>query len=264
MNKILVVAKNPETYFIKRLIDEVGNDRVVLYNPWKDPAPMGFTQILFRSSGVYHSDVDLAFARTLNTPIMNPLSSLETFRSKSSQYRFFAQEGHPSLPWWWLEKWSAVESIQQYLVKPDRGQGGWGIEVLSARELLSWRERQLSKGDASWIVQPFVQAPEYRVFFMGEERFTLKRTPNPNHLVANFAQEGEAELVTMPEPMRATVERLIRASGAFYGAIDLLETPAGPQFLELNVVPGIEQLEKITGLNIMKLFLTANYFCQIG
>ena len=262
MNKILVVAKNPETYFIKRLTQEVGEDRIQLYNPWIDPAPLGFNRILFRSFGVYHSDKDLDFVRSSLIPTLNSIESLQIFRSKSSQYQFFNSRNHPSLPWWHLKDWEE-EGGDLFLVKPDLGQGGWGIQVMSADALSGWREEKFVQEDLSWIVQPFVRAPEYRVFFMGNERITLKRVPKMNHKAANFAQEGEATVVKTPFHVSLPVEKLIFDSQAYYGAIDLLDTPNGIVFLEVNVVPGIEQLEKITGINIIRGLLTANYFCQI-
>lgn len=265
MNKILVVAKNPETYFVKRLIGEVGYLNIYLYNPWTSPPPPDiYTKILFRSSGIYHSDKDLEFARRLKAEVLNPLRSLVIFRSKSSQYEFFNSQGLPALPWWRLTEWKNDFSEASFLVKPDLGQGGWGIQVFGLRELESWREKQTEKGDLSWIIQPYTKASEYRVFFVGQERYTLLREPAGLQKAANFTQMGKVLFVPMPLHLVSLVEELITKSSAYYGAIDLLDTPSGPKFLELNVVPGIEQLEKITGINIIQRLLSANYFCQIS
>lgn len=261
MNKLLVVAKNPETYFIKRLIKEVGLSRMLLFNPWQDPRPTDYACVLFRSSGVYQSDKDLEFARSCGRPLLNPLSALERFRSKSAQYQFFNQIGHPCLPWARLSEWQ--KTAGRFLVKPDFGQGGWGIQVFDQLGLAQFHRQQMLKNDLSWIVQPYVSAAEYRVFFMGPERYVLKRAPSSETVAANFAQEGVAELVSMPAHLSQVVEPLIESSQAYYGAIDLLDPSSGPVILELNVVPGIEQLERLTGLNIIQHLLTANFFCQI-
>ena len=262
MNKLLVVAKNPETYFIKRLIKEVGQDKVMLFNPWKDAAPTGYSCVLFRSFGVYQSDKDLEFAKECGAPVLNPVSTIERFRSKSSQYHFFNQHGYPSLPWTALKDWRQAHG--RFLVKPDFGQGGWGIEVLDGPGMNKFCEEQTLKNDLSWIIQPFVEAPEYRIFFMGSERYVLKRAPTQEACAANFAQNGKAELVSMPQHLSIIVEPLIHSSGAYYGAVDLLDPASGPVILELNAVPGIEQLELLTGLNLIQHLLTANFFCQIS
>lgn len=260
MNKLLVVAKNPETYFIKRLIKEVGQGGVQLFNPWKDETPTGFDRVLFRSSGIYHSDRDLDFVRHCAHPVLNPVPSLELFRAKSTQYQFFQNHFHPFIPWQHLRDFTGGEGW--FLVKPDIGQGGWGIQVLTPSQMLTFKQQKLAAGDASWLVQPYVEATEYRVFFMGADRYTLKRLPTSGKATANFSQEGQAEVVTMPAHFREMIEKLIKDSGAYYGAIDLLDPDPGPVVLEVNVVPGIEQLEQLTHLNIVSRLLTANFFCQ--
>lgn len=263
LNKLTIVAKNQQTYFIKRLSEELGESKIQHFNPWIDPVPASCDKILFRSSGIYHSDVDLDFVKNSKAEVMNPLKSLEVFRSKSNQYTFFETHLHPSLPWWRLADWNDDSGEREFLVKPDYGQGGWGIEVLSAAALLKWQQAQEVKGDLSWIIQPYLKAQEYRVFFMGEERICLKRFPRSGERVSNFAQEGEARLVPLPSEVKAVVEPLIEDSGAYYGAIDLLDSANGPVILELNVTPGIEQVEALGQRNLIQALLSANFFCQI-
>lgn len=263
MNKLTIVAKNPQTYFIKRLSEELGEHRIQHFNPWIDPIPASCDKILFRSSGIYQSDDDLNFVRTTKAEVMNPLRCLEIFRSKSSQYEFYNSQLHPSLPWWYLADWTDESSDGEFLVKPDKGQGGWGIEVLRAGELIKWKQFQVAKGDLSWVVQPYLRTQEYRVFFVGEERICLKRFPKAGERVSNFAQEGEARLVALPIEIKSVVEPLIKDSGAYYGAIDLLDSVNGPIILELNVTPGIEQVEALGQRNLIQALLSANFFCQI-
>lgn len=260
MKKLLVVAKNPETYFIKRLTQEVGQDKLIVFNPWKDKAPSDFDRVLFRSSGIYHSDKDLDFIRNCGRPVLNPLTSLELFRSKSSQYEFFKRASHPHIPWQNLTDFTGGEGW--FLVKPDLGQGGWGIQVFTSSQMLAFKQQKILSGDVAWLVQPYIEATEYRVFFMGSDRFTLKRLPSEGKVASNFTQEGKAEVVTMPAHLVAPIEKVIQGSGAYYGAIDLLDPEQGPVLLEVNVVPGIEQLEQLTHLNIISRLVTANFFCQ--
>ena len=74
----------------------------------------------------------------------------------------------------------------------------------------------------------------------------------------NFAQGGEATLVTMPpKTIEEEADKIIAHSPCEYGAIDLLWTGSEAYVLEVNSQPGIEQLEKITQVNIMKKILSA-------
>ena len=70
-------------------------------------------------------------------------------------------------------------------------------------------------------------------------------------------------MATLSNDVTQEIERLIEKSGAYYGAIDFILQDDQIYFLELNVVPGIEQLEKISGQNVLRPFLSAKFFCQI-
>ena len=137
------------------------------------------------------------------------------------------------------------------LVKPNRGQGGWGVEVLNAQSLTQWWK----KGDHDYVAQPYRDdLREGRLFFIGPDfRRTLERERGPGSVAANFKQEGLARPLTLTESYRDHLESLIHHSDALYGAIDFLFDDSRLYTLELNVVPGIEQLEMTTKENIAKV-----------
>src|SRR5690349_8413184 len=99
MNKLSVLSENVKTYFIKRLIEEVG-ESLSIHDPRESSGPFS-EKILVRTTGVNRDDRDLAFLKALPLPskIFNPLRSLEIFRSKNSQYDFFQKNHLPHLPW---------------------------------------------------------------------------------------------------------------------------------------------------------------------
>jgi glutathione synthase/RimK-type ligase-like ATP-grasp enzyme len=74
-------------------------------------------------------------------------------------------------------------------------------------------------------------------------------------VTANFTQQGIATLSTLPQDYSQILEKCVQRSGAFYGAIDLLVQDGHPYVLEINSVPGIEQLEKVSGRNVIKEFV---------
>ena len=252
MNNFLILTRNTDTYFIKRLIEEVGEE-VGFVGPHSSVQSAG--RVLSRWSGVYRDDSDLTFLKRFKCPIINPLYALEIFRSKERQYEFFNQHSLPCLPWVSFERYQSefASSFPELLVKPDRGQGGWGIEVHDRFSLEEWREQRKLAGDTQWVIQPFIKSPrELRIFFIGEEVFCLERLPVSGQVRANYRQDGEAKVVKLDTKLEVLVLDLIAKSKAVYGAIDLLLIEEEVYILELNTVPGIEQLEKVTGLNIMQ------------
>ena len=260
MNKICVVAKNKETYFIKRLIEEVG-DGVEIFNPWADIEFPSADLYLSRCTGVYNSDLDLMFLKTIpKNKLINSFEVLKLFRSKINQYEWFDKEDIPSLPWLPI-KGSDLLTIEKFfrlypelVVKPFIGQGGWGVQKLTWPEFKSWKKKKNS--DENYLLQPFVKdGKEFRYFFIkGKSPIILERKAKSG-IAANFRSQGEAQISTLPGPMMDKIQILVESSAADYGAIDLFIKGEQLYILKLNTVPGIEQLEKISGINIIRELL---------
>lgn len=260
MNNICVFAKNKSTYFVRRIMEEAP-DRVALFNPWADVNLPVADTYLVRTTGVYHSDLDLLILSSLPADkIVNTLPVLKRFRGKCSQYQWMESCDIPVPPWVYLNGLDQV-SIEKFfrlypkgVVKPNFGQGGWGIEAMSWERYRSWARKRAQ--DQDYLLQQFISsAVEYRIFFIrGLCEIVLKRH-SPQSLAANFRAGGAAQTASLPSPLRPVVDEVIHKSQAHYGAIDVLEHDGSSFVLEVNAVPGIEQLESISGQNVIKLIL---------
>lgn len=261
MNKICIFAKNPNTYFLKKLRGLVGY-HFELFNPWETLPDFDlFSQILIRTTGVYGNDRDLELLENVpDKKLLNNLSVLKMFRGKDTQYEYFKKTAIPHIPWLVLlnssssQRENFLKSFgphKSFLIKPLRGQGGWGIEVLKGEHLEDWWRQQDEKGDLSYLIQPYVEkALECRVFFIKENfQLALERMPVKG-VAANFTQDGEARPIEVPGELSKIVTKIIQDTGMSYGAMDCLFYEGQWIVLEVNAVPGIEQLEKVTGLDI--------------
>jgi len=102
-----------------------------------------------------------------------------------------------------------------------------------------------------------------RCFFIKDDlKITLERKSKTS-IDANFKKQGNASLVELPTHLVSVIEKIIDLSGLYYGAIDLLVEGDEIYFLDINAVPGIEQLEAVSHQNIMRKLLTANFFSQL-
>jgi glutathione synthase/RimK-type ligase-like ATP-grasp enzyme len=271
MNKLVIITKNRQTYFIESLIKEVGEDKVKMFNPWMDLELPAGENYLVRTTGVYGSDLDLMMLQSLpQEKVINPLAALKKFRSKSAQYLWFEELDFPLLHWLPL-KGTDLLTIEKFfrlypnvVVKPLVGQGGWGIEALTWATFKTWWKKRKGR-DEDYLIQPLITgARELRYFFIKNTfALTLERKSKTG-IAANFKLQGSAFETQLPAELQETIDRLIEKSGALYGAIDLLIDDGTPVILELNTVPGIEQLEKVTGLNVIQKLLSANFFCHKG
>lgn len=245
MNKLCVVARNRETYFAKRLTEEVRD--ILFWNPWEEKLLPDADKYLVRTSGVYGDDRDLESLRKTKKMVLNPVSAHELLRDKAQQFRFLERKGFHLIPWKTLDDRGEFLP-EKILIKPIRGQGGWGIRVMNREEFLLWESLTT---DRSWIIQPFLEnVKELRLFFCGDEEILFKRT---GEMAANFNQGGSAQLIPMPGSLGELGEEIRMITGLSYGAVDLFETQDGQHLiLEINPVPGVEQLEKVSGLNIVR------------
>ncbi len=261
MNQICVLAKNSQTYFIRRLIEEVGN-RVALFNPWADFELPEANCYLARTTGVYKSDLDLSLMKGIDqNKLINPLAALVRFRSKSSQYQWFDDQDIPALPWLPLQNADLIQVERFFrlypflVVKPLVGQGGWGVEVLTWESFGAWWKKRRGK-DESYLLQPYIRETlEFRCFFIeGEAPLFLERSARTG-VAANFKAQGSAKVSRFPQEYKEWLGQIISKSGLKYGAIDLFMKSTGPVVLEINAAPGIEQLELLTGKNVIQPLL---------
>jgi glutathione synthase/RimK-type ligase-like ATP-grasp enzyme len=172
----------------------------------------------------------------------------------------------PSLHWLPLNG-SDLLTIEKFfrlypeaVVKPVVGQGGWGVEALTWERFRSWQKKKGS--DQDYLLQPLIKGgQELRYFFIKDSWSCVLERTSPSGVAANFQQQGKAKPGALPDKFRPTIEQIIHQSGLIYGAVDLIIDGDHLYVLELNAVPGIEQLEKISGENVITR-LAAKFFCQ--
>jgi glutathione synthase/RimK-type ligase-like ATP-grasp enzyme len=269
MNKLVVVTKNKDTYFIKRLTEEV-RDSALFFNPWQDFVLPESEKYLVRTTGVYGSDLDLHFLSTLPShSIINPLSSLKLFRSKLTQYQWLEDKGFKSPEWINLKDGDDLEAEKFFrlfpfaIVKPQIGQGGWGIEGLDWPNFKTWWKNRKGR-DEDYLLQRFLpNVRELRLFFIRDHFSLVLERKSKSSIAANFKKQGSAVPSKIPEEFQLKVGQLLMATGLDYGAIDFLIDGDQIYVIDINCVPGIEQLEAISGENIMRKLLTANFFSQL-
>lgn len=266
MNKYSVFARHPQTSFIQRLTEEVG-DSLRLINPWEgESLPREGIAILRPSSRYRDSDEWTCFQNVSpHLRIINSPSAFAKFRTKDLQYLFWDSQGISVLPWLplaGLNQKKALSFLHQLgkegIIKPTLGLQGWGVRSICPESFKQWWEDKVIEGDLDYLIQRQALGEEYRVFFIGEKRWVLKRQGVAGE-AANYARGGSATLTTLPTRHRDLVEKIISLSNAHYGAVDFIEEGGSLWPLDLNLAPGIEQLESVSGQNIMReLLLSLN------
>lgn len=155
-----------------------------------------------------------------------------------------------------------VEGLMQIVggaplvVKLLEGTQGIGVvlaETKKAAESVISAFRQL---DANILVQQFIAeagGTDIRAFVVGEEVVAsmLRRGP-PGEFRSNLHRGGTAEAIELTEEERSIAVRSAKLMGLAVAGVDMLRSSHGPLVMEVNSSPGLEGIEKASGVDVAK------------
>jgi ribosomal protein S6--L-glutamate ligase len=279
---IIVASESPELYTTKRLLTEA--NKLKYPNRWLNPyqylistnavpsVKAGPSGLYFhRTTGIRYDDFDLIVSRhhrDLGLKITNPLDSLKSFRSKDSQMLFFAQNKLSSIEsisyrgelnenhW---ESISALSPNQKFIIKMVRGNQGIGVNLVNGlQSLKSLLETFHAIKDQKFIIQPFIEhTREWRVFILKQEIIGIvERRPTSEDFRGNSKRSMGKSIKKISAEIQNEALRGVSLSGMDYCGVAIIDDGKDFYFLEFNPVPGFEQMEKLTGLNIARELIT--------
>jgi ribosomal protein S6--L-glutamate ligase len=108
--------------------------------------------------------------------------------------------------------------------------------------------------DANILVQEYIKeagGADIRCFVVGDKVVAaMKRQGAPGEFRSNLHRGGKAETVKLTPEERSTAVRSAKAMGLRVAGVDLLRSNHGPVVMEVNSSPGLEGIEKATGLDV--------------
>jgi ribosomal protein S6--L-glutamate ligase len=78
----------------------------------------------------------------------------------------------------------------------------------------------------------------------------MKRTGKEGEFRSNLHRGGKAEIIKLSRSEKTTALKAVRSMGLAIAGVDMLQSKRGPLVLEVNSSPGLEGIEKATGVNI--------------
>lgn len=140
------------------------------------------------------------------------------------------------------------------IVKLLEGAQGRGVvlaETPKAAESVIDAFRQLN---ANILVQEFVKeagGADLRAFVVGERVVaSMIRQGAPGEFRSNLHRGGTAEATKLSTKERSTALAAARALGLSIAGVDMVRSARGPLVLEVNSSPGLEGIEKSTGIDV--------------
>ncbi len=140
------------------------------------------------------------------------------------------------------------------VVKVLEGTQGLGVvlaETKKAAESVIAAFRQL---DANILVQEYIKeakGADIRALVVGGKVVAaMKRQAPPGEFRSNLHRGGHGEAIKLTAGERATAVRAAKTMELNVAGVDLIRSEQGPMVLEVNSSPGLEGIERVTGIDI--------------
>ncbi|WP_009544665.1 30S ribosomal protein S6--L-glutamate ligase [Crocosphaera subtropica] len=110
--------------------------------------------------------------------------------------------------------------------------------------------------DANILVQEFIKEAagvDLRCFVVGGKVVAaMKRKGAEGDFRSNLHRGGKADMVKLTPEERTTAVRAAKSMGLKVAGVDMLRSNHGPVVMEVNSSPGIEGIEKASGIDVAK------------
>jgi ribosomal protein S6--L-glutamate ligase len=141
-----------------------------------------------------------------------------------------------------------------HVIKLNEGSQGTGV-VLAEKRTASQSVIEAFRGlYANFLVQEFIaeaNGSDLRCFVVGGKVVAaMQRDASPGEFRANLHRGGSATGVTLSTQEKRIAIRAAGVLGLGIAGVDLLRSKRGPLLLEVNASPGLEGIEKATGVDV--------------
>jgi ribosomal protein S6--L-glutamate ligase len=79
---------------------------------------------------------------------------------------------------------------------------------------------------------------------------SMRRVAKPGEFRSNLHRGGKGDRVVLPKSYRSVAIHAAKAMGLEVAGVDMLEGRGGPRILEINSSPGLEGIEKASGVDV--------------
>lgn len=140
------------------------------------------------------------------------------------------------------------------VVKLIEGTQGVGVVLAETRAAAQTVIEAFRGIDANILVQEFIKeagGSDLRCFVVGGKVVAaMKRQAAPGEFRSNLHRGGTAEKVRITPEERATATRAARSMGLNVAGVDILRSNHGPVVIEVNSSPGLEGIERASGVDV--------------
>ena len=140
------------------------------------------------------------------------------------------------------------------IIKLIEGTQGIGVLLAESTKAAESIIELLQSQKQNVLIQKFVaesKGKDIRAFVVGDRVVAaMRRVAQGQEFRSNVHRGGVAEPVELTDDYAETAVRAAQITGLRVAGVDMLESKTGPQIMEVNSSPGLEGIEKCTGLDI--------------
>jgi ribosomal protein S6--L-glutamate ligase len=219
------------------------------------------------TAGTTYSIAVVRHFELMGVPVVNRASAIEHAKNKLSCLQLLAMKGVP-VPDTLISRYPRdLDKMMKHVGGPPlilkllRGTQGTGVIFAESKASVeSMLETIWSLGE-DIMIQRFVaesKGRDIRVLVVnGEARAAMRRIGPEGEFRSNIHRGGIGQPVELTKAFKRIAVKAAAAAGLELAGVDVLESSAGPQVIEVNASPGFEGLEEATKQNIAKLFVEA-------
>ena len=277
--KIAILSQNPNLYSTRRLREagqELGHDmRVIDYlrcymnitskKPtivYKGNQLENFDAVIPRigASKTFYGTAVVRQFELMNVFSTNESQAISRSRDKLRSMQILAREGVGLPVTGFAHATQDIDGLIEtvggapLVIKLLEGTQGIGVVLAETYQAAKSVIEAFRGLDANILVQEFIKeakGADLRCFVIGEQVIAaMKRQGAEGEFRSNLHRGGNAFEIDLSPEEYETAIRAAKAMGLRVAGVDLLRSNHGPVVMEINSSPGLEGIEKATGINV--------------
>jgi ribosomal protein S6--L-glutamate ligase len=145
------------------------------------------------------------------------------------------------------------------IIKLLEGTQGVGVILADSLRVAQAIVETLHSTKQNVLIQKFVaesRGKDVRAFVVGDRVVAaMRRVAQGQEFRSNVHRGSKTEAIELDTTYEEAAIRAARIMGLRVAGVDMLETSAGPQIMEVNSSPGLEAIEKTTGVDVARAII---------
>jgi ribosomal protein S6--L-glutamate ligase len=196
----------------------------------------------------------------MGVPVLNGASSIARSRDKLRSLQLLAHEGLDVPTTVCARSPAGLDSALELvggapaIVKLQQGTQGIGTMIADTTQAAHALLETFWAMGQDIVLQEYVRESKGRdvriIVIGGEVVAAMRRVAKRGEFRANLHRGGSAVSLKLPKSYRTMATRATEVMGLEIAGVDVLEGRRGPRILEINSSPGLEGIERTTGVDV--------------